>query len=147
MSGTRDRLGRTALHIAAASGATDVVRALVRAGHPLRLHSYGGRQPLHEAAHAGHAGAVSAILDGRADPMAKTEEPSGIAALQTLPPAGGGMRRGGQTAQELAAARGHAEVVALLAGHVRSAAAPSTSTAAAQQRALGRATSAPSFPR
>ena len=45
--------GRTALHIAAARGNTEVVRLLVQRGVPVEAESFRGRTPLHDAAAAG----------------------------------------------------------------------------------------------
>lgn len=77
MSTTKDRLGRTPLHVAACFGAEDVVILLLKAGHPFRLTSFRGRQPLHEACASGHAGAAAALLEAKADPFAPTEEDRG----------------------------------------------------------------------
>lgn len=112
MSSCKDRLGRTALHVASACGATEVVKALLRAGHPLRGTSLRGRQPLHEACYGGHVGCAEALLDGRADPMAMTEEEGGAGSRNRLPQEGGSAS--GLTALEVATARGHTAVVQLL---------------------------------
>jgi hypothetical protein len=45
--------GRTALHIAAARGNTEVVRMLVERGAPVEAESFRGRTPLHDAAATG----------------------------------------------------------------------------------------------
>mmetsp|Transcript_28183 Transcript_28183/g.61236 ORF Transcript_28183/g.61236 Transcript_28183/m.61236 type:complete len:514 (+) Transcript_28183:1136-2677(+) len=125
MSSTKDRLGRTALHIAASNGATEVVKALVRAGHPVRNVSYRGRQPIHEACYAGHSGCVVALLDGRADPAAVAEEDSSgsgrlIASSSSSSAAAANVAGDpctGLTALEVAKQRGHSELAKLLLQH------------------------------
>src|SRR2546430_13460645 len=59
----RDRVGDTALAIAAGKGEIAVIDALIRGRADWRLRTTYGRLPLVEAARNGHGAAVEALLD------------------------------------------------------------------------------------
>ena len=62
-------IGRTPLHLAAAAGHTEAVRALLSLGANPAIRGARGATPLHEAAGKGHLAAVQALLDGGAEPQ------------------------------------------------------------------------------
>lgn len=65
-SGTRDG-GHTPLHLAAAHGHVEVVRALIDTGAPVNIQVDCDDTPLHLAAAGGHVDVMAALLDAGAD--------------------------------------------------------------------------------
>jgi len=73
--------GRTALHIAAASGDTGFVQYLLEQGCPADVKNTAEETPLHEAVRNGHTSAAAALLDAGAQP--DTEAAFGNTALHS----------------------------------------------------------------
>src|SRR5690606_3310243 len=70
---TRDRDGRTALHVAAANGHADLVAALLDAGADVQARDARGMTPLLAAARGGRVSAFDALLAAASDVAAKDE--------------------------------------------------------------------------
>lgn len=66
--------GRTALHVAAASGQHDVIHALLKGGASVLAVDADRRTALHLAAQLGHGGCVKALCDAGSDVAATDEE-------------------------------------------------------------------------
>ena len=64
-------IGRTPLHLAAAAGHTEAVKALLALGANPAARGARGATPLHEAAGKGHLAVVQALLDGGADSQSR----------------------------------------------------------------------------
>ncbi len=71
---TRDRDGRTALHVAAANGHAELVAALLDAGADVQARDAHGMTPLLAAARGGRVSAFDALLAAASDVAAKDEE-------------------------------------------------------------------------
>lgn len=106
-----DANGRNALHFAAVEGEASMVRLLLGKGASHSLYSKIGRQPIHDAAALGYVDVVSALIQGKADVLAKTREAQDLRSLDAKPQKRGG---GGQTAFEIAEAKGKTAVCAVL---------------------------------
>eukprot|EP00741_Cyanophora_paradoxa_P000389 tig00000404_g380.t1 len=95
----RDKLNRTALHMAAWAGKAEAVKALLQAGADVNAKAADDVTPLMFASQGGHAGAVAAIADDKRSQInaqnSKTK----------------------QTALHLAAMKGHLEVIQILLKH------------------------------
>jgi ankyrin repeat protein len=93
----RDGLGRSLLHVAAASGDGAAVRALLQVGADANARDLLGETPLIQAARRGHLDVARLLIDAGTDLNARHLE--------------------GWTALAAAVIRGHEEVVELLLGH------------------------------
>lgn len=94
------RNGRTPLMVASARGCTSAVAALLEfAGCGVHIQDATGRTALHLAAKNGHTLCVRLLLEGGADPLARTDE--------------------WQTPIELAARKGHLELAAELEAYAQ----------------------------
>lgn len=116
----KDKLNRTALHLAASAGQERLVTMLLQAGASPHVWSKLGRQPLHEATAAGHAEVVASLLEGGASLETRVgERESG---------AKSSMRNSGhanKNAPEIAMDRGHVHILERMAalqaaGHSKS---------------------------
>jgi len=102
----RDALRNTPLAWAAHNGDSDSIRSLLAAGANVNAAVKGGRTPLHLATLDGHTDSVKILLAAEADPTLSTS--------RNAPTDSKGKIVANQTARDLAQARGHTAIVALL---------------------------------
>lgn len=103
---TRDSTGRGVIHITASACEANIMKMLLESGASTNVWSKFGRQPLHDACVVGNAQIVRLLLDGRADPTVRVKSPSGIQSTRN--------QDVGQTPHDIAAARSHGHVCAVL---------------------------------
>merc|ERR1712232_178955 len=69
---SKDCMGRTSLHLAAAAGEDIFMRRLLECGASLNVRSDTGQMPLHTACHYGQTVTAKTLMEWGADPTTKT---------------------------------------------------------------------------
>merc|ERR1712217_428253 len=103
---TRDTTGRGVIHITASTGEKNIMKMLLEAAASPLIWSKFGRQPLHGACVVGNTDVVRMLLGKNADPTSRVKSPNGIPS--------GRAQDVGHTPHDIAAARAHGQVCAVL---------------------------------